>query len=149
LKVKQLTLTPPYLLKSFMFTLPESVENLSIVWTAVHSGILGCPKSTQVTPRCILGKMGRARTHPGFLTVLASMCTLNWSRTWAATDDVTETQDEYALRKSFGVIKTGGFGLVGADVVMVVIQQQEMVPCRRRYFSRSQRAVSRSEQETG
>ena len=69
----------------------------------MHSGILGCPKSTKTSSRCILDKTGGACTHPGIWTVLGWMFTLNWNHTWAATDDVSQEhkyREERRLRKA-------------------------------------------------
>jgi len=63
----------------------------------MHSGIPGWLKSTQITSRCILDKRGGSRTHPGIWTVLA-MWTLNWNRSWAATDDVVQTKTHIEKR---------------------------------------------------
>ena len=51
--------------------------------------------------RCILGEVGGASTHPGYLSVLAEMRTLNWNSTWSGADDVSQERknastDKYA-----------------------------------------------------
>ena len=48
---------------------------LSFLECRIECWDISAVKFTQVTNRCILGKMGVSRTHPGFLTVLAKMQT--------------------------------------------------------------------------